>query len=984
MDKDSRTTYLAALLILIGFGMRVFGAWCFSQAHTADHGIIGLMVKHILEGRELPVFFYGLPYMGAIEPYTSVLLCRVFGMTDFMINMGTALMGILLLPVVYLWGRAAGGRTAGLAALAFCVIGPEFYFQFQSWADGGYAAILLFDALILWIGIGILNRARKEGKIRPGGYLAMGLLAGIGWFLSPLILSALVTVALLYLAVLRRRVFRWHLVYAGLAFIVGSLPLWIWNIHNHWQTFDMLNSHGRPALWQGLKLFYVDRLFKLLDLDRMHPILHWVTLGLYILAAVFCISYLLGNLLRRNLRDDHLHLLAALLFIVVSSLLFTRSHLALAPAVRYLLPIIPALAVILGVATSLWSRRFSWRIGWLPMFLLVAYQGAKLPKRNRERLAFEAFAEKAERFAGFLEANDVTHIYTRYQVHWANHGLNFMLGERFVFSDLGRERYRPYARSMENADEVAVLNDLGGFSAFLDATGGSAAVGGLDGLTLHYNIQPPEDSLAEIEPSRFLRIEDGAGRSLLETLSDGDFDSSVNLCAQGENGGRLELSFDEPIPLSAIRLAVPATARPKAWRVSVKRSEGEGWALVKNNRRVTAYYWSGPRFFWGGDSFRLETRFDEQVAGQVRIDLEFMPGMPACDLAELQVFGPAQTVPRDGWEVSELVGVLSEVGATDLYADRWLANRLAREFDGGVEVLRDRDFGENVLERRFELSSGTAFIVEDAELPLTRRVVAEAGVRMAEKDVGRWTVLYFDRPSWNEEYAQSPALSFYWKGYAPLLYRDKRFCAYLGDRARRWKEQGKLEQARAVLRKALDVYPNYQPGLLRMAELNRELGRVDLADRFEQEYRNRSTPSIPARVRFRNGIEFLGVDFDSSEVVGGETVALRYYWTLPEDLDPSLFAVFVHFKADSEVHFQEDHVLLPGADTSPQPFDEVFVEKRVLSIPDEIAAGKYTVDMGVYSRTGPGMRLSFKTDLVKSGFRAFRLPLEFEVVEREN
>jgi hypothetical protein len=307
---------------------------------------------------------------------------------------------------------------------------------------------------------------------------------------------------------------------------------------------------------------------------------------------------------------------------------------------------------------------------------------------------------------------------------------------------------------------------------------------------------------------------------------------------------------------------------------------------------------------------------------------------------------------------------------------------MAQEFDGSVEVFRDRDFGENVLERRIELTPETAFIVEDVELPLTRRVVAEAGISMLEKNVGRWTVLYFDRQTWRDKYSQYPAL--YWNGYAPLLYRDKLLSAYLGSQARSLKMDGKLEQAQALLQEALDVYPNYQPGILLMADLNREQGRVDLADRLEQKYLRLRNPSTLALVRFRNGIDFLGVDFDRSKVVGGETVVLRYYWTVPEDVDPHQLAVFVHFKADSEVQFQDDHVLLLGSDPSPQPFDEVFVEKRDLRIPKGMASGKYTIDMGVYQHTGSGMRLPFKTDFDKSGFRAFRLPLELEVVERGN
>ncbi|MFO7534418.1 MAG: hypothetical protein R6X19_01820, partial [Kiritimatiellia bacterium] len=68
MKTLSRSALIPACLLLLGLAMRTFGAWVYEFAHTSDHGIICLMVKHMLEGKEFPVFFYGLPYMGSLEP----------------------------------------------------------------------------------------------------------------------------------------------------------------------------------------------------------------------------------------------------------------------------------------------------------------------------------------------------------------------------------------------------------------------------------------------------------------------------------------------------------------------------------------------------------------------------------------------------------------------------------------------------------------------------------------------------------------------------------------------------------------------------------------------------------------------------------------------------------------------------------------------------------------------------------------------------
>ena len=195
------------ILLVFGATMRILGAHWFAEVRTADNGIICLMVKHALEGKGMPVFFYGLPYMGCIEPLASLMFCKLFGLSGLMVNMGTAIMGILLLPVVYLWGRDAAGRGAGLAALAFCVIGPEYYFQFESWADGGYASIVLLSAVLVWYGVRSLEAFRARGSLSPWRVAILAFLVGVGWWQSPLLISAYLTVGILYLTVLRTRLF---------------------------------------------------------------------------------------------------------------------------------------------------------------------------------------------------------------------------------------------------------------------------------------------------------------------------------------------------------------------------------------------------------------------------------------------------------------------------------------------------------------------------------------------------------------------------------------------------------------------------------------------------------------------------------------------------------------------------------------------------------------------------------------------------------
>ena len=119
------------LFLLAGGLVRLYAAWCFRHNMNLDAGIVALMAKHIAEGREIPVFFYGQAHMGSLEPLFGGLFCRLFGVSGFAVCLGTAFTSFWLLPVVYCWARDAAGRFAGIAALAFVVIGPGGFFHYN-------------------------------------------------------------------------------------------------------------------------------------------------------------------------------------------------------------------------------------------------------------------------------------------------------------------------------------------------------------------------------------------------------------------------------------------------------------------------------------------------------------------------------------------------------------------------------------------------------------------------------------------------------------------------------------------------------------------------------------------------------------------------------------------------------------------------------------------------------------------------------------
>ena len=120
---------LATLCFVAGAASRFYGAWACRYIRNPDTGIVALMVKHMAEGREWPIFFYGQAYMGSLEPMVSVLFTFLLGISGFAICAGTALMAVCSLPVIFCWARDAAGKAGAnsIDSIAFDLSEPRIH-----------------------------------------------------------------------------------------------------------------------------------------------------------------------------------------------------------------------------------------------------------------------------------------------------------------------------------------------------------------------------------------------------------------------------------------------------------------------------------------------------------------------------------------------------------------------------------------------------------------------------------------------------------------------------------------------------------------------------------------------------------------------------------------------------------------------------------------------------------------------------------------
>ena len=186
----------AAALILLRSAVFVF----FDAVFDSDQAIVGLMAKHLGEGRALPVFTYGQDYQLAIEAWLAAPLFWLFGSSVLALKLPLLLINIalaMLLIVLCERELKLGPVTALLVASPFILTPPGTAIYFLE-ASGGQVEPL-FAAILLWM--------TRRRPLTFGVILAFGFLQRVftAYALGALVLVELLEGSLLTSAGLQRK-----------------------------------------------------------------------------------------------------------------------------------------------------------------------------------------------------------------------------------------------------------------------------------------------------------------------------------------------------------------------------------------------------------------------------------------------------------------------------------------------------------------------------------------------------------------------------------------------------------------------------------------------------------------------------------------------------------------------------------------------------------------------------------------------------------
>src|SRR5438094_4836107 len=204
-----------------------------SQTHVhSDEAIIGLMGKHILEGRYFPFYMYGQPYNAgaAWEAYLAAIAFALFGVSVISLKSCIVALSLLCLFLFYRMCLALyDGRTALLATIVFAVTPSLLKWHFQV---RGYSWYFLSIPLLTILVLSIQSTPNRRWPL----FLLFGVISGLS--ICSLELGMAFNVALWVLILMRRSLSFKNALVAFVGFIVGYSPAIVFNLTHHFANWN--------------------------------------------------------------------------------------------------------------------------------------------------------------------------------------------------------------------------------------------------------------------------------------------------------------------------------------------------------------------------------------------------------------------------------------------------------------------------------------------------------------------------------------------------------------------------------------------------------------------------------------------------------------------------------------------------------------------------------------------------------------------------
>ena len=821
-----------------------------------DEAITGLMSLAILRG--VPqVFYWGQPYLGAVDAYLAAGAFYVFGPSTLALRLGTAWLSVLWVWAAWRIGRRIAGPGWGLLGGLQLAVPPIFltFMQLSSHAEG---VALALGTVALAAAVSLMDPL--PGRRQEWAWVLLGLAAGLAWWTSQMT-TMLLGAAALGLLVARPGVLAGPGPYAAFGlFGLASLPFWLWNARHGWATFSHLLQWGGPlpnfagrvnnvtgALVAALRDTFWDS--RAVPLPPWASALGWILIGaVYVPAVGLAASRLVvwGRRLARWQRPWHepLDLVVLAFWLTVAGQFLT--WFGTSGVMRYSLTFYGSLPILVAAMLARLAR-----LGRAGRVGAVALAGALIAFNLVTHVAFVRAGaggpgRPVDAAIAKLRALGITACYADSRVGQV---ITFESTEQVVCADFrGLRNYAALQAvdQVESPEAVAIVthralrspgpSEMAGALARIGGTAQTTVVG--DYVIFHHFV-PPDPRVRPIAPAGWrARASSGSDDAALA------FDRQVwtRWSAPSRPGEWLELDLGRVRPITEVSfVASPWLGdAPAGLRVDTSL-DGSRWDTAAVDPAVlpSVYWWKGhPRI---DESGRVMVRFTPRESRYLRFTTigSERPG-GQWSIAELFAYETADSP----WPPPPAARTALAAAAQEL--DHWM------DEPTGPHPLRAPEAYEL---RRAQVRWG--------------RVFAAANEALAAA------------PEWEDAhqfYAWALSRGGWGNGPDWLLHHAQRNGAWL-----------------EVLRMAelLEARPDAAWRSDRVAAEAEALDRLGRgAEAAALRARPAPVPDRRVRIQFGKDLELVGVD-EPPEVRPGETVRLSYHWRLLENT-PFDYWVFLH------------------------------------------------------------------------------------------
>lgn len=737
-----------------------------------DEGTVGISGLRVLQG-DFPIFFYGQSFMGTLEGYMYGLLFFLFNASPLVMELFPVVLSLVFFILNYLLVKRIFGIKIALWT-SFLLAIPNFYYL--SWtheARPHYAYTLVFGNILLLLAHKILY-PRPSPKDNTFLFIALGLMAGLAWWVNYLTVAYILPVALFIFLKEKTIVIKAKFPLTMLSFAVGSLPLWVFCLKKHHSILGIGNFSSADLYLKGKALFlnafpillgFDPTLFSSDRWELSGAIFAGALLGASLLTFILAHRSGLFSILKLRLPGQEGGEL--ILFVFGTGILlniFTGyGQLCLpSPDQRFLLPLYSGIFLLLGFFLS--KIYLSGRIITILILVPLLFFNI-LGNLNHtvylysngwiflNRTAYQSYRQNELREAQLIDSLKRMGLQRLYADDVLGKVLMIKSREALIFSNPFQEDFLKYAQMVDGSSRAAYL--VGGDNTFFEenlrAIGGGYRKSTLPGgYQIFSEFQSPPDRWIEIPRDQW---KGSASENASQAPWAFDNDITTEWRAPITPGSYYLLDLGKSERLGKVEY-IPSSYRevPSGFRLEAS-PDGRTWKVLRQvNQYQGPFFWSEAHPMIKLRRGRVEMVFDPLWARYLKITLLGPKEEREWSINELFIYRPepGQTGLPTPKEIAEVIHFLRENKIKWAYTDHWLSAVIQLKKDSPLATIPSNHYLDEYGERNPEptlfpaarFTPETAFIIRGQGQDDLEEKISTHPVYFSKKKIGPYWVYY--------------------------------------------------------------------------------------------------------------------------------------------------------------------------------------------------------------------------------------------------